>query len=86
MTSTGRLVGGSLGVAVIGSLLAARVSDPIADGFAAASAPCWWLIAGCGLAVLAIGAVTTSVEDEPMLTRSDVHGPTAQRAGASSIG
>jgi EmrB/QacA subfamily drug resistance transporter len=64
MTSTGRLVGGALGVAVIGSLLVARASHSFADGFAAASAPCWWLIAGCGLAVLAIGGVTTSAERE----------------------
>ena len=62
MTSTSRLVGGSLGVAVIGSLLATRSSHPIADSFAAASAPCWWVVAACGLAVLAIGASTTSLQ------------------------
>jgi predicted MFS family arabinose efflux permease len=59
MTSTSRLVGGSLGVAVTGSLLAARASGPVAESFAAASAPCWWAAAAFGLAVLVVGAATT---------------------------
>ena len=58
-TSTSRLVGGALGVAVVGSVLAARTSEHIADGFASASAPCWWIITGCGLVVLAISAATS---------------------------
>jgi hypothetical protein len=77
MTSTGRLVGGSLGVAVIGSVLVARVSHSIADGFAAASGPCWWLIAGCGLAVLVIGAVTTPAERDAGGGRIRVGSPLA---------
>jgi EmrB/QacA subfamily drug resistance transporter len=77
MTSTGRLVGGSLGVAVIGSVLVARVSHSIADGFAAASGPCWWLIAGCGLAVLVIGAVTTPAERDAGCGRIRVDSPLA---------
>jgi EmrB/QacA subfamily drug resistance transporter len=70
MTSTGRLVGGALGVAVIGSVLVARAPDSIADGFSAASAPCWWLIAGCGLAVLAIGVITTPPGRESLRRRA----------------
>jgi MFS family permease len=60
MTSTSRLVGGSLGVAVIGSILATRLSGSMSDSFAAASAPCWWAVAAAGLAVLVIGVSTTS--------------------------
>ena len=52
-------LGGALGVAVVGSVLAARTSEHIADGFASASAPCWWIITGCGLVVLAISAATS---------------------------
>jgi EmrB/QacA subfamily drug resistance transporter len=59
-TSTSRLFGAALGIAVIGSVLAVRVPDRGASAFASASAPCWWIITGCGLAVLATCAVTTS--------------------------
>lgn len=59
-TSTSRLVGGALGIAVVGSVLAERTSGPIAHRFGSASGPCWWIIAGCGLAVLAISAVATA--------------------------
>lgn len=77
MTSTSRLVGGSLGVAVVGSLLATRASHPIADSFAAASAPCWWAMAACGLAVLAIGASTTSPQGAVHNDRLAVAGRTS---------
>jgi MFS family permease len=59
-SSTGRLIGGALGIAVIGSVLAERTSGPIAHGFGSASAPCWWIIAGCGAAVLVVSAVATA--------------------------
>jgi hypothetical protein len=58
-TSTSRLIGAALGVAVIGSVLAERTHGAIAHGFAAASGPCWWIIAGCGAAVLMISARVT---------------------------
>jgi EmrB/QacA subfamily drug resistance transporter len=59
IASTSRQVGAALGVAVIGSLLAAGVSGPLGADFVAASRVCWWVIAGCGLAVLLLGAATT---------------------------
>ena len=59
-TSTSRLVGTSLGIAVVGSVLAERTTGALAPGFAGASGPCWWILVGCGLAVLAISAHVTS--------------------------
>jgi len=59
-TSTSRLIGSALGVAVVGSVLAERTQGPIARGFVPASGPCWWIIAGCGLGVLAISARVTA--------------------------
>lgn len=53
ITSTSRQVGQSLGVAVIGSVIAASA------GFAAAGRTSWWIITGCGVAVLVIGAATS---------------------------
>jgi EmrB/QacA subfamily drug resistance transporter len=70
VASTSRQVGATLGVAVIGAVLAAGVGTPspgaashgaasYADGFVAASLPAWWIIAGCGLSVLLLGALTS---------------------------
>jgi len=59
ITSTSRQVGSALGVAVIGSAVVSALNGPINAGFAAASHIGWWLIAGCGLAVLALAVITT---------------------------
>ncbi|MBT2400994.1 MFS transporter [Streptomyces sp. ISL-100] len=60
VASTSRQVGTTLGVAVIGAVLAAGVHGrPYADTFVAASRPAWWVIAGCGLCVLLVGALTS---------------------------
>ncbi|MFI1965158.1 MFS transporter [Streptomyces pathocidini] len=60
VASTSRQIGQTLGVAVIGAVLAAgvRMGGDI-DGFVAASGPAWWVITGCGVAVLLVGAATT---------------------------
>ncbi|MFI6283206.1 MFS transporter [Streptomyces sp. NPDC051018] len=61
VASTSRQIGQTLGVAVIGAVLAAGVSlgtgSPAA--FVAASRPAWWVITGCGLCVLVVGALTS---------------------------
>jgi hypothetical protein len=59
IASTSRQVGGSLGVAVIGAAVVSGVSGPMATGFAAASRTGWWIVFGCGLAVLTLGLLTT---------------------------
>jgi hypothetical protein len=56
IASTCRQVGATLGVAVIGSLVAGRE----AAGFTAASHGGWAVVCGCGLAVLLIGLASTS--------------------------
>ncbi|MFI6843676.1 MFS transporter [Kitasatospora sp. NBC_00085] len=58
VTSTGRQVGASLGVAVLGSVTTARIAGPFATGFPAASHLGWAIMAGCGLAVLALAVLT----------------------------
>ncbi|MFI9081493.1 MFS transporter [Streptomyces sioyaensis] len=60
VTSTSRQVGQSLGVAVIGAVLA-KGAQATAGGstFLAAARPAWWIIAGCGAAILLIGTLTT---------------------------
>jgi MFS family permease len=59
VASTSRQVGQALGVAVIGSVLGTSVGASIGPRLAGASHPAWWLIAGCGVSVLALGAAST---------------------------
>ncbi|WP_404960201.1 MFS transporter [Streptomyces sp. 147326] len=57
IASTSRQTGGTLGVAVIGSVLAAGLAS--GSDFSGAAQPAWWIITLCGLAVLVVGAVTS---------------------------
>ncbi len=59
VASTSRQVGTALGVAVIGSVLAGGGATALGTGFVDSSRPGWWIIAGCGVAVLVLGALTT---------------------------
>jgi len=59
IASTSRQVGSSLGVAVTGAVLASGLHGPLAAGFTKASLPAWWIITGCGAAVLVLALVTT---------------------------
>ncbi len=59
IASTSRQVGAALGVAVVGSVLSSGLGGPLKTGFSAASHPAWWILAGCGFAVLGVGALTT---------------------------
>jgi EmrB/QacA subfamily drug resistance transporter len=59
IASTSRLVGISLGVAIIGSIVVSGESGAPA-GIAAASHPGWWLSVGCGLLVVALGLASTT--------------------------
>ncbi|MFH0175852.1 MFS transporter [Streptomyces cacaoi] len=60
VASTSRQLGQTLGVAVIGAVLAAGVStSAYRDTFVSAAVPGWWILTGCGVVVLVLGAVTT---------------------------
>ncbi|MCX4908833.1 MFS transporter [Streptomyces sp. NBC_00878] len=60
IASTSRQIGQTLGVAVIGAVLASGVgSSSYRDTFVAAARPAWWIITACGLAVLILGALTS---------------------------
>ncbi len=60
VASTSRQVGQSLGVAVVGVAATSGLVGSLSAGLAQASHPGWWIITGCGLAVLVLGVVTTS--------------------------
>ncbi|MFI6864752.1 MFS transporter [Streptomyces sp. NPDC050421] len=64
VASTSRQIGQTLGVAVIGAVLAAGVAGSSHDSgsagdFVAASRAAWWIITGCGVCVLLVGAVSS---------------------------
>jgi MFS family permease len=60
IASTSRQVGQSLGVAVVGVAATAGIVGVLGPGLAEASHAGWWIITGCGVAVLLLGFVTTT--------------------------
>jgi EmrB/QacA subfamily drug resistance transporter len=58
IASTSRLIGISLGVAIIGSIVVSGSAPHAA--VAAASHPGWWISVGCGLLVVALGLGSTT--------------------------
>ncbi|MFF3693936.1 MFS transporter [Streptomyces sp. NPDC002221] len=63
VASTSRQIGQTLGVAVIGAVLAGGMAGvapgAYADSFPGAARPAWWIITGCGLSVLCVGLATS---------------------------
>lgn len=58
LASTSRQVGSTIGIAVIGSVLNSGLGDrDIGTGFVSASRGAWWVVIGCGIGVLILGAV-----------------------------
>jgi hypothetical protein len=60
MNSSSRQLGQSLGVAIVGSVLAASMRGSLQAGFVQASHAGWWILTGCGYAVLLLGLVCTT--------------------------
>jgi MFS family permease len=60
VATTSRQIGTSLGVAIVGSILSSHISGSIRSELISASRPALWVIAGFGLTVLVVGAITTS--------------------------
>jgi hypothetical protein len=60
IASTSRQVGQTLGVAVVGSAVTSGIHGPLRESFARASHLAWWIVAGCGVMIFVLGAVTTS--------------------------
>jgi EmrB/QacA subfamily drug resistance transporter len=60
VASTSRQVGVTLGVAVLGAVAGGGLSGDIGRGFAEATRPAWWIMAGLGLVVAVVGFVSTS--------------------------
>ncbi|MGB6453048.1 MAG: MFS transporter [Streptosporangiaceae bacterium] len=59
VASTSRQIGSSLGVAVIGSVTVSALHGPFRQDFADASHVGWWIMTGCGVAVLGLGLLVS---------------------------
>jgi EmrB/QacA subfamily drug resistance transporter len=59
VASTSRVVGVALGVAVLGAVVTSHIQGPLETGFVPASHIAWWIMTGCGAAVVLLGFVTT---------------------------
>jgi EmrB/QacA subfamily drug resistance transporter len=80
VASTSRQLGQSLGVAVIGSAVASGLGGigPSAAGgraVVAATHGGWWIVAGCGFAVLLLGIATTGTRARATVARAAVPEP-----------
>ena len=70
IATTSRQIGQTLGVAVVGSLVAGSLQKANHLDFAVASRAGWWVLAGCGVAVLILGLVATSPWARPTARRT----------------
>jgi EmrB/QacA subfamily drug resistance transporter len=59
VASTSRMVGQSLGVAVIGAVSSVAAGTSLAAGFASATHTGWWIVVGCASVIIVLGVVTT---------------------------
>jgi EmrB/QacA subfamily drug resistance transporter len=59
IASTSRQIGSSLGVAVIGSATVSALHGPFRQNFAVASHVGWWIMTGCGVAILGLGLLVS---------------------------
>jgi EmrB/QacA subfamily drug resistance transporter len=60
VASTSRQIGQTMGVAVLGAVTTAGAGASLGAGFATATHAGWWIVAACGVVVLALGIATTS--------------------------
>jgi EmrB/QacA subfamily drug resistance transporter len=60
MNSASRQLGTSLGVAIVGSALAASLRGSMHADFLGAAHAGWWIMSGCGYVVLLLGLISTT--------------------------
>lgn len=60
VATTSRMVGQTLGVAVVGAIVATGVRHSIGDGLATASHAAWWLIVALAVLIIVLGLVAST--------------------------
>ena len=84
ITSTGRQIGNSLGVAVLGSIVVGT-DDPGHGAFTAASHLGWWILAGCGALVTILGVLITTDRATAGATRIAARFPDQAKSVATVV-
>jgi MFS family permease len=79
VATTSRQVGITLGVAVLGAVAGSGLGGGIGRGLAYATRPGWWIVAALGLAVAALGYLTTTAWARDTARR------TAERLGKQDL-
>ncbi|MDX3528913.1 MFS transporter [Streptomyces sp. ID05-39B] len=80
VASTSRQLGQTLGVAVIGAVLAAGIgASSYRETFVSAAVPGWWILTGCGAVVLVVGLVSSGAWARETAAR------TAERLAAPEV-
>jgi EmrB/QacA subfamily drug resistance transporter len=82
VASTSRQVGQTLGVAVAGAIAVAGAAS-VGPDFVASSHAVWWLILGCGMAIMALGLLSTTSRANASARRA-LAGPRPAEGGAGS--
>ncbi|WP_307620494.1 MFS transporter [Streptomyces sp. V3I7] len=86
VASTSRQLGQTLGVAVVGAVLASGVgASSYRQAFVSASLPGWWILTGCGLAVLGLGALTSGRRARASAERTAERLRTAEVSEAAGV-
>ncbi|MFE7272943.1 MFS transporter [Streptomyces sp. NPDC057623] len=86
VASTSRQLGQTLGVAVVGAVLASGVgASSYKVTFVSAAGPGWWILTGCGLLVLVAGAVTSGPWARRTAERTAERLESAEVRGASPV-
>jgi len=86
VTSTSRQVGASLGVALAGSLAGAGIESANRPDFAEATHVVFWLIAGFGAAIAALGIASTGARARASADRVAALLGDGERAGTGERG
>ncbi len=60
IATTSRQIGQTLGVAVVGAIVASHAGGSVDAGLSSASHPAWWMLTACGGAVLLLGFLATT--------------------------
>jgi EmrB/QacA subfamily drug resistance transporter len=74
MNSSSRQLGQSLGVAIVGSVLAASLRGSMHAGFLNAAHAGWWIMSGCGYAVLVLGVISTTQWARATAAKANIEG------------
>jgi hypothetical protein len=70
IATTSRQFGQTLGVAVVGAIVASHVGESVNGDLSAASSPGWWTLTACGGLVLVLGVLATTTRAKASARRT----------------